>query len=75
MIIKLFNQGKLLLSWGGFTGVTHKINNYWILSLLYNYVKVERITFVAYNIVTFNLSYYLMQNLIFIFEVTEDIQE
>ncbi|MBL7021039.1 MAG: hypothetical protein ISR86_10920 [Nitrospinaceae bacterium] len=62
-------------SWGGFTGVTHKLNDDWILCLLHNYVDVDRKPTLNVNVATVNLSYYLMRNLKFVFEVTGDIQK
>jgi len=62
-------------SWGGFTGITHKLNDDWILSLLHNYVEVDRKRNLDVHVVTANLSYYLMRNVKFIFEVTGDLQE
>jgi hypothetical protein len=61
-------------SWGGFTGVTHILNDDWMLSLLHNYVDVDRKPNLNVNVITANLSYYLMRNLKFMFEVTGDIQ-
>jgi hypothetical protein len=68
------SSGKIQ-SWGGFTGVTHKLNDDWILSLLHNYVEVDRKPTLDVHVVTASLSYYLMRNLKFIFEVTGDLQE
>ena len=62
-------------SWGGFTGVTHKLDDDWILSLLHNYVDVDRKPNLNVNVITVNLSYYLMRNLKFMFEFTGDIQD
>ena len=62
-------------SWGGFTGVTHKLNDDWLLSLLHNYVDVDRKPTLNVNVATVNLSYYLMRNFKFIFEVTGDLQK
>jgi len=61
-------------SWGGFTGVTHKLDDDWILSLLHNYVDVDRKPALNVHTMTANLSYYLMRNLKFVFEVTGDLQ-
>jgi hypothetical protein len=61
-------------SWGGFTGVTHKLNDDWILSLLHNYVEVDLRPALDVHVVTANLSYYLMRNLKFTFELTADLQ-
>jgi hypothetical protein len=61
-------------SWGGFTGVTHQLNDDWLLSLLHNYVDVDRKPNLDVNVVTASLTYYLMRNLKFMFEVTGDIQ-
>lgn len=70
-----FQSGKNTInSWGGFTGVTHKLNDDWILSLLHNYVNVDRKPSLNVNVATVNLSYYLMRNLKFVFEITGDIQ-
>jgi len=61
-------------SWGGFTAVTHKLNDDWILSLLHNYVDVDRKPAQNVHTATVNLSYYLMRNLKFVFELTGDFQ-
>ncbi len=73
-LFRTSGSGKIK-SWGGFTGITHKLNDDWLLSLLHNYVDVDRKANLDVNVVTANLSYYLMRNLKFVFEVTGDLQE
>ncbi len=62
-------------SWGGFTAVTHSLNDDWLLSLLHNVVEVDRKPELDVNVFTVNLSYYLMRNLKFMFEITGDLQK
>ncbi len=73
-LFQTVGSGKIK-SWGGFTGITHSLNDDWLLSLLHNYVEVDRKPDLDVHVVTANLSYYLMRNLKFIFEVTGDLQE
>ena len=71
-----FRTGKdSIRSFGGFTGVTHSLTDDWLLSLLHNYVDVDRKPSLDVNTITVNLSYYLMRNLKFVFEVTGDLHE
>lgn len=62
-------------SWGGFTGVTKSLTDDWIFSLLHNIVEVDRKPELDTNTLTMNLSYYLMRNLKFMFEITWDLKE
>ena len=62
-------------SWGGFTGITHKLNDDWVLSLLHNIVEVDRKPELDVHVATINLSYYLMRNFKFVFEATGDLQD
>ncbi|GJL78121.1 MAG: hypothetical protein NPINA01_11100 [Nitrospinaceae bacterium] len=62
-------------SWGGFAGVTKKFKEDWLLSLLYNRVKVYGRQELDANTVTANLTYYLMRNLNLLAEVTADIED
>jgi hypothetical protein len=73
-LFKTGSSGKIQ-SWGGFTGITHKLTDDWLLSLLHNYVDVDKKPNLDVHVVTANLSYYLMRNLKFVFEVTGDLQE
>jgi len=61
-------------SWGGFAGVTRKFGEDWILSLLYNRVKVYGRQELDANTITTNLTYYLMRNFKLLVEVTADIE-
>lgn len=61
-------------SWGGFAGLTKQFAEDWILSLLYNRVKVYGRQELDANTVTANLTYYLMRNFKLLAEVTADIE-
>ena len=61
-------------SWGGFTGLTKKFGEDWILSLLYNRVKVDDRQELDANTITANLTYYLMRNFKLMAEFTADIE-
>lgn len=73
----LFLQGVSgeIESWGGFTAITHKITDDWVLSLLHNVVEVDRKPELDVHVATINLSYYLMRNFKFVFEFTGDLQD
>lgn len=62
-------------SWGGFAGVTKGFGEDWLLSLLYNRVKVYGRQELDANTITTNLTYYLMRNLKFLVEITADIED
>lgn len=72
-----FTAGSLgeVKSWGGFAGLTKKIQEDWILSLLYNRVKVYGRQDLDANTITGNLSYYIMRNLKVMAEITGDIED
>ncbi|MFQ5450021.1 MAG: hypothetical protein ACE5E9_05295 [Nitrospinaceae bacterium] len=72
-----FTAGSLgeITSWGGFAGLTHKFMEDWILSLLYNRVKVYGKRELDANTMTVNLTYYLMRNFKLMAEFTGDLEK
>ncbi len=68
------DAGKLK-SWGGFVGVTYPFMDNWIMSLLYNRVKVYRRPDLDANTMTVNLSYWLASNLKVMAEFTGDMED
>jgi hypothetical protein len=64
-----------VVSWGLLAGVTHPFNEDWILSLLYNKVKVSGRPTLNADTVTANISYMLMRNFKLMFEFTGDIED
>lgn len=64
-----------VVSWGLLAGVTHPFNEDWILSLLYNKVKVSGRPTLNADTVTANISYLLMRNFKLMLEFTGDIED
>ena len=64
-----------VVSWGFFTGVTHAFTEDWILSLLYNKVKVSGRQDLDANTMTANISYMLMRNFRLMLEFTGDFED
>lgn len=61
-------------SFGGFSGLTYAFKEDWILTLLYNRVKVDTIPLLNAETMTANISYYIMRNFKVMLEGTGDVQ-
>jgi hypothetical protein len=64
-----------VVSWGFFAGITHPFSEDWILSLLYNKVKVSGRQDLNADTITANISYMLMRNFKLMLEFTGDIED